>query len=280
LDKKWCSKRLPLILPSDKALQDLHDATWEAYVVYCHPYESVYEILHDEYLVAANRVGETLSKWRYLGADPKERLAEHLLTLYWHGKLDIGNPILARFYEQAPAALRRHSLSFIGRSLLSTEEEIPATVLERLKRLWEWRLDTTTSAASSNTEELTSFGWWFASGRFGSDWELKQLSSVLQSAGHTEADHQVINRLKDLAPQSPELTVDCLALMFASKNASLIFLAWREQAHEILDTAIRSRNPKAHEKAVILINRLTALGHTELRTLLGKNTLNSNRRRI
>jgi hypothetical protein len=273
LDKEWSSKRrLPEIFPSDKALQDLHDATWEAYVVYCHPYESVFEVLHDEYLAAVNRLGEAPSKWRYLGADPKERLAEHLMALYWHGKLDIGSPILARFFEKAPGAVRGHGLSFIGRSLLSMKEEIPATALERLKRLWEWRLDTATSAASSNNEELPFFGWWFASGKFDSNWGLKQLFLVFQNAGHTEADHQVINRLRDLTPQFPELTMDCLTLMCGSNDASLIFLAWRGQVHEILDAAIRSGNQRAHEKAVTLINRLTALGHTELRTLLGKNS--------
>lgn len=224
LDKEWCSKRLPEIFPSDKTFQDLRDATWEAYVVYCNPYESVFEVLHDEYLAAINRLGEAPSKWRYLGADPKERLAEHLMTLYWHGKLDMGSPILARFFEKAPSAVRGHSLSFIGRSLLSMKEDIPATVLGRLKRLWEWRLDMATSAASSSKEELTSFGWWFASGKFDSNWGLKQLVLVLQSAGHTEGGHQVIDRLKDLAPQSPELTMDCLTLMFGRKDASLIFL--------------------------------------------------------
>lgn len=95
---------------------------------------------------------------------------------------------------------------------------------------------------------------------------------MLQSVGRTEADHQVINRLKDLSSQSPKLTVDCLAVAFGSKDASLVFLAWREQLHDILNTAIRSGNPKALEKAVSLINRLTSLGHTELRTLLRNNS--------
>jgi hypothetical protein len=272
LDKEWSSRRLPEIFPTDKSLQDLHDATWEAYLAYCPPYESVFEVLHDKYLAAVNRLDEAPSKWRYVGADPMERLAEHLMVLYWRGKLDLENVILKQFFAKAAGNLRRHSLSFIGRSLLNTKEEVPAAVLERLKALWISRLQAITSSGSSNLEEFSSFGWWFASGKFESNWGLEQLLSVLQSAGHAEADHQVINRLRDLSSESPELTMECLALMFGSKDASLIFLAWREQVYKILNAAISSGNQKAHEKAVTLINRLTALGHTELRTLLGKSS--------
>src|SRR3972149_4587722 len=94
LDKQWSTKRLPEIFPPDKSLRDVRDATWEAYLVYCLPYENVVELLHDEYLAAVDRLGEVPSKWRYLGADPRERLAEHLMILYWHGKLDLERIIL------------------------------------------------------------------------------------------------------------------------------------------------------------------------------------------
>ncbi len=170
------------------------------------------------------------------------------MALYWRGKIDLENAILKIFFEKAPANLRRHSLSFIGRSLLNTKEEIPAAMLERLTTLWESRLRTVTSSVSSNLEELSSFGWWFASAKFDSSWGLNQLLLALESAGQIEADHQVINRLKDLSVEFPELTVECLTLISGSKDVPLVFLAWPEQVQDILHSAINSASHPAAKK--------------------------------
>jgi hypothetical protein len=104
-------------------------------------------VLREEYAGAVEQLGEAVSKWRYIGADPKERLTEHLMVLYWRGKLNLTDTILECLFERAPDNLRGHALSFIGRELFNSKEEIPTSTLERLKILWERR----TNAAQSSS---------------------------------------------------------------------------------------------------------------------------------
>lgn len=52
---------------------------------------------------------------------------------------------------------------------------LPATLSDRFMRFWEWRRD-----RSPAGDELTAFGWWFASGRLPYEWGLQQLRDLLK----------------------------------------------------------------------------------------------------
>src|ERR1700693_4133849 len=51
--------------------------------------------------------------------DPAGKLAEHLITLYWRGRVtwDSHGGILQEFFDRAPQKARAHALEFVGRSL-------------------------------------------------------------------------------------------------------------------------------------------------------------------
>jgi hypothetical protein len=138
--------------------------------------------------------------------------------------------------------------------------------------LWEHRLETSelSKTGSIKVRELAAFGWWFASNKFDNKWALTQLSAILMRVDQVEAEHQVIKRLAYLVPKFPEQVIQCLSLMITESKGSLLVLAWREQVRLILGAGANSENPKARENAVILINRLTALGHLEFRDLINK----------
>ncbi|MGD0177792.1 MAG: hypothetical protein ABSA50_03985 [Candidatus Bathyarchaeia archaeon] len=272
LDKRWAFSKVSSIFTHEANLRDFHDVAWEAYLVYCPPYNNVVDVLHEEYAEAVERLGEAVSKWRYIGADPRERLAEHLMILYWRGKLNLTDVILRRFFERASDNTRGHALSFVGRELSNVKEEIQTSTLERLMMLWEHRLETSelSKTGSIKVRELAAFGWWFASNKFDNKWALTQLSAILMRVDQVEAEHQVIKRLAYLVPKFPEQVIQCLSLMITESKGSLLVLAWREQVRLILGAGANSENPKARENAVILINRLTALGHLEFRDLINK----------
>jgi len=268
LDKRWALSRLSKILPSDESLRDSHDAAWGAYIVYCPPYGDIFEALREEYASAVEGLGDGMSKWRYLGADPKERLAEHLMVLYWHGILDLEERIMRRFFEIAPDELRAHALSFVGRELLNEKGQIPITTVQRLRLLWESRNHAVQSSPSSNVAELSAFGWWFASAKFEDAWALAQLSTILSIAKSIEAEHQVLKRLSILASEFPEQAIDCLSLMATYERAPWTFVVWREEIRAIMVSAIKSNSKNAAKKTAVLINRLSAIGRLEFRDLL------------
>jgi hypothetical protein len=66
--------------------------------------------------------------------------------------------------------------------------------------LWEERLQAVRSGA--DPAELAGFGEWFAAGKLGEEWELRQLITALHDAGTIESEHLVLPRLAALAPRT------------------------------------------------------------------------------
>lgn len=273
LDSRWAAQRVATIFPPEKALRDLRDAAWQTYLSFCRPYDNVVDLLQDEYRRAVEDIGAASGAVKPL-ADPDQRLALHLMSLFWRGKLNLDEPdgLLSRFFFKASADLRGHALSAVGRWLYDTKEAVPSAVLDRLKTLWLQRLGAARDAPSpsSHAAELSRFGLWFASGKFDDAWAIDQLKQALQLTGGTEPSHLVVERLAALADTMPLLTIECLNLLVQKADTRWEVLRWRNHARTVLTTALDSDTPSARQAAVDLVNRLGALGHLEFRDLVSK----------
>src|SRR5581483_7932524 len=216
LDRSWTIGNLSRIFPEDDNQKDLRNAAWEAYIVFCQPYDDAFDVLKGEYARAVERIGAIPADRQHHG-DPDEHLAEHLMVFYWRGKLDLdeqGGP-LRRFYEKASDRLRAHALEFIGRSLGNTEGVVDAEVLERLRSLWLMRLDVARHSPSPemHAAELAAFGWWFVSSKFEDSWAVDQLIAVLSLTRQIDADWLVLERLATLAEVMPKEVAQCISLV-------------------------------------------------------------------
>jgi hypothetical protein len=268
LDPAWAKQHVPSIFPEDVSLQALYDAAWEAYIVFCLPYDEVFLTLKEQYAHAVARLGSATHKDR-LARDPEERLSEHLMTLYWRGKIVLDEPegILPQFWAKADSLLRGHALEFIGRSLRNQHEEIPSAILERMKALWERRLEVAQSSAApqNHKEEMAAFGSWFVSGKFPDEWALPELLTALRISGKTEPDDDVVERLGQLVDANPNEVVACLDLTVKGDRDGWHIYGWRDQAKAILAQALRTDAAAAAED---LIHYLGSRGYMEFRELL------------
>jgi len=271
LDPRWTSSQTSIIFTGDPSLTSLRDAAWTTYITFCRPYDNVVEILHEEYIRAIDRIGATYEKRTYL-AHPDERLAEHLMILYWRGKLSFEEKdgLLARFYNKASEALRSHALKFIGHTLCDTKETLEPEIIDRLKALWEQRVNAAHNATPplTNAIEFNSFGWWFASGKFDDDWAITQLKKSFNLANETEPDHLVAKRLAILAPSMPLATIECLNLTVKGDKEGWKIHGWLEEARTIFVYALNSTHDVARQAAKDLIHRLGARGFLDFRDLL------------
>lgn len=272
LDARWAADHKGHIFPTDPDRAGLREAAWETYVVFCKPYNAVFDVLRDEYGRAIEHIGSPTDDHRHL-RDPDERLAEHLMELYWRGRLALNEPggLLDRFYAKADDTLRGHAMDFVGRSLMNTEDKVPGQVINRLKALWEYRLATARAAVSTGgvfTEELSAFGWWFASGKFDLEWALPQLIAVLRLVHKAEPDHLVAERLAELASAYPLEAVQCLSNMLHEDREGWRVISVKDELRLVLSTAIQGDNPRAKSVAEEMIHRLGARGYKEFRDLL------------
>src|SRR6266511_540172 len=56
LDTEWSRSRLPKIFPCEEVLQNLRNAAWNTYIIFCAAYDNVFDVLRDEYAQALDRV--------------------------------------------------------------------------------------------------------------------------------------------------------------------------------------------------------------------------------
>src|SRR5262249_21616836 len=133
-NRAWVESHLHMIFPREDTLARLRDAAWDSYVIFSPAYNDAFDVLRAEYRAAVDRMNRP-REGREL-ANPVEKLGEHLITLYWRGRLTDTDELLVGFYENASVSIRRHLMRFIGISLENTKDEVPSDILERLKALW------------------------------------------------------------------------------------------------------------------------------------------------
>jgi hypothetical protein len=270
LDRPWASAQIARIFPEEDPVR--RDVAWETYVVFCMPYDDVFEVLEGEYAKAVERLGTGAPGVRRHLADPEERLAEHLMLLYGRGKLALGPPtgLLGRFFEKAPTRVRGRAIEFIGRSVRDTKGEIPESLTQRFTALWEYRLQCARSAPAESLEELANFGWWFVSQRFEESWSLRQLEEVLALAKRVapRLTMMISQTLASIAARRPREAVRCLDGLVQADREGWGILASEEEVRAILGTAMGSHDTEARRLATSLIHKLGRLGHLGFRDLL------------
>lgn len=267
LDSNWARAHAATIFPQDSESAAYFDAAWNTYVVFCSPYDNVLEILRLFYHLAVQRIGVRRDDTRWLD-DPDKKLAEHLMVFYWRGKLALDAPLLVRFWEKAPDAVRAHALVFVGQSLKQTEGDIPAKILDRLKKLWEQRLAAAKKVQqpSDFEKEMAAFGWWFVSDKFDVDWAIAHLSESLQLARTTTLDPMVLEHLARTAPTHPRQSVECLRMIAEADREGWNLYASRDHVRRILEVAMQ--HPDAADEAKQVVNYLGSSGFLEFRDLL------------
>jgi hypothetical protein len=269
LDPAWAQDRVTQIFPVSESEHAFRDAAWETYISFCAPYNYVFEILGEEYNFAVEHLGEHKDEKRGL-AEPDKRLAAHLMTFYWRGKIDLDNPNghLNKFWLKGSDKLKGYALSFVGQALRQTRDTIPSEIVSRLKRLWENRLAAAKCAPApdSHNDELAAFGWWFVSEKFDDQWAIAHLMEALKIAGKTDPDHLVVERLAALAHGRSLETVQCLEAIVKGDRAGWAIYSWREEARTILAVALQDSKTRA--AAENIIDYLGSRGYFEFRDLL------------
>jgi len=271
LDAKWAEGLQDKIFPPETDQASFWDAAWKTYVTFCQAYGNVFRILREQYGRALERIGAWGPDQAML-MDPDARLAGHLMDLYaWeHLQFEDSDKLLERFYEKAPSSLRGRAFMWIGRALGEPDGPMKPVIMERLQALWERRLRAASSAEEQAEfpEEMAAFGFWFVSGKFETDWAIRQLHKALDIALRAEPDFQVVERLAAVAEEKPLESVECLRIMTDGDREGWSIRHWNQHIRSILQTAIKSGVEEARERAVDMVHHLGERGHFDFRDLL------------
>lgn len=259
LDPNWGNSKLRQIFTTDPKLEYLRDAAWEAHISFCPPYDYLLEVLGEDYERGVKLIGRYSDRPANVPT-PESRLAEHLMVFYLRGRLALDRSgLLHQFFSSAHPKLRQHALAFIGHSLQGQQGQqqgkVPRDLLLRMRTLWERRLTAAKKAPAPDdyADELSAFGWWFASGKLDASWSLSQLSAVLEMGVRIQGAAAVVARLKELDDSFAERVVKCLGMILSSEQDSTSLLALAEDARAILTDAVSSTDEDVRTAAIELL---------------------------
>jgi hypothetical protein len=271
LDLDWTTQNLERIFPRDEEFRELRESAWEGYITSHGVYTDVFTMLREEYRHAIERMSVSTPEGQNRST-ANECLTTHLIALYWCGLLELGESdrLFERFFTNAFAYNREEFMRQIGWRLRYGKFEVDTDLLERLQKLWEWRVSEVRNAlpTDSQSSDLKLFSWWFASRKFDSSWAITQLREALRLAKHIDFDEDVLRYLVVLAPSMPLTTVECLGLMADSIEGDEWFLScYQDDNRTILSAVLQSEDEEARKAAKKLISRLLARNYADFRDL-------------
>ena len=269
LDERWTQRYVSIIFPT--AQVEFFRASWETYLRFCPPYDNVLPLVRDIYAHAVESMS-VITGWGEHGHEAVGRLASHLITFSWRGKIENAGQrgLLDRFFELAPGWVRTAALRHAGRSLKETKGDPPDEVLGRLRQLWEVRLESAKRCASieERRSEMETFGYWFSAGKYDDEWACMNLKEAIHLAGGVEADHLVLERLAEVGENRPDLAAQCLYLLVKNDKEDGTIFHWGDAIRAILESATRKGDRDTRELLKQVIDEMGRKGHLEYREYL------------
>jgi len=266
LDREWTSERIQLIFSRDS--QDLRKVTWQSFVSFSSPSKPLFELLQEEYRWAVGQIGTFKLESGYGATD--DHLAEHLVQAYLWGLIPLDQGVLPEFYASAGPSVRAYAMEYLGRGLYNMQAPIPNELLARAQALWAERREAgrISQDPQSNNQELSRFGWWFASGKFDDKWSLDELISLLEATHQLDPGFLVAKRLVELAHRFPVEAMVALKLLIDADQQGPGINGWLHDARSLLEIVMIGSSPEARRLAVATIHRLGEAGYEDYRDLL------------
>jgi hypothetical protein len=248
-------------------------AAWDAYLSFCAAYDNLLPLMKPllgQYIESL--VEESKRNIKSHGT-ARTNFAEHLMIYYLRGKLSLDDPLLRKFFEEAPLEIRQHGIEFIGR-VAYENDTLTEVNIERMKKLWEARVTEISlmdaDKSKANAPELEMFGRWFAASIFDEKWRVENLLKALQLAKTIEPDFMVLDKLVEISERYTLESVQCLTEMVngASARERWVVTSWDDNARRILSTALNSSDAEIKKMANELINRLLSKGYYSFKDLV------------
>jgi hypothetical protein len=264
IDFDWTCERADQILgwiEGGGIEQRLRDVGWMSYLFMRNPSVPMFELLQPTYL---KRLKNSISEPSDVKATQTmaSREGEHVLYLYCGMLIDIDSDdgLVRAFFANAAPDTRASAMSRLGWQLqhMPTFDE---AVIERLERLWDWRMEQTSD--DRDVDELSSFQSWFRSARFPREWVIYRLRDVVSRNVVFDMPGLVAEELANYAREFPDQCFVILAKLLGEVDLTETYWIARKAA-PILAACLDSGNQVLRARAVALKDKIGQAGITEL----------------
>ncbi|MCF7837433.1 MAG: hypothetical protein K9N49_02290 [Candidatus Marinimicrobia bacterium] len=272
IDAQWVRGHLVGLFPQEPEKAARGKATWDTFLR-CNPaFNAVYDVIREEYFDQTRALAASAGSDE--DKDIRNNLASHVLALYVWGRISLdADDLVDVFFRAAGSDVTGSMLESVGR-VLSREKDLKPAFLERLKAMWDWRVQTIGGLESMPEAELMAFGFWFASGCFDLDWCFRYLPATLRIDKKHWGQIQVLEQLAAAFESKPAETLRCLEIMVQRAGDLWLFQPREDgSAWKILDSALGHADPRIAQKADEITNTLGQKRHLGYRALRRKHSI-------
>jgi len=264
LDADWLRKNIDLIFPLEENKDLLWQSAWYTFVAFQNPHKKVYEVLElgKHYEKALNQL--ITDAIRTSGpANPRDRIIEHILQLYWY---EMNTDLVIEFYGDAKDEYKEHAMQYIGQVLpekKSEENKVPESILKKIKDLIEER------SKVACKEEFQNFWWIIKSGQFEFDFIIEILLNISQRSSRFTMFHEIVQFLEQNLAENTQDKILAFLENMLDKNDKGLGLGYQDaNLKSLLSKVIKSQNTNIAEKAEDIVHKIGSLGYFEYEALL------------
>ena len=246
LNNAWAENKVGDIFAHQDS--ELWQACFSAYLTHSRGYIYDFKYLKPEYLHAFSTVGlgEEIDK----DGDDKDSylinkcMGYHLLSFYISELIELTSEedlSLELFYTatQSQKELWGDLFNHIGHSLGNWGSEVDPKVVERVKALFEWRIE------QAEPKELSEYLFWLDGACMTPEWRMEGFLRTLPFADDDEVKASMItDKLHEhFLEDHPDMVLQCFAEVTKAANRKRYFYVSKESAIPILKKGLASQNP-------------------------------------
>jgi hypothetical protein len=269
LDPDWVASSAGRIFSvgEGSGFDALGAAAWGSYIKFGGSDLEIMRLLRPQYEIAVGSLQPTTPD-----SDEAERgLADHIMVMYWYGLLGdepTHDSLVRELFQRGGVEVRHRALEFVGRSLREAGDELADDVGDRLKRLWEHRLERALTMVSRlEKSELSAFGWWMGSA-LDKGWAVQQLLEVLRIVREVDVDYLVVRALADVDGPHLEMALQCLVLIIQADKDGWGVYGWKDDAYRLIEMGSTGGQIAGQQLANDAANLLITRGFYEFRPLV------------
>ncbi|MGD0156651.1 MAG: hypothetical protein ABSB50_11160 [Terracidiphilus sp.] len=269
LGLEWFLSVIPKLFPGKDGTKEektLDRFAWNSYLQYCGPVGETLPATRKRYLMAI----KTLQKGDAPIGENDRTLASHLMQYYGHGVIELDDELLVQFFSSASIKLRAQAVGDIGWNLIQEGAFLSPEMQARYMRLWESRMELLKTGSKEEADELATFGWWLACGKFPDEWAIEQALPILERVRSLRPDFAVVEALDRLSSKYPYEAIRVVHVLFEEDLDGWAIHGWDQHLDSILKAAL-SDGEMARKEAAEMIELLVARGFRGYRNLRPEN---------
>jgi hypothetical protein len=259
LDKQWLAGAIDRLFPSDASLVRLRRAAWGSYLKAPRVHAVLFALLERTYREEVALLGQAAPD------DPTgSLLGQHLVILYWNGRLSLEPDSLLVLFFRAPDKIRAHAIDFAGRIVRDHKDKLPPGLTERYQRLWEWRLEELGKHGAANArDELAAFITWFAAGVLDPTWAADRLIATATLRRGLPASYTLLKALETVVATIPEEVLRLLKAVVRGETDAMNLSLHAREIRAVLSGAQAATTPAIRSLMHEVISLATARGCAE-----------------